>query len=162
MGTSNRFRVVTDVGYDDFMQWERPLAGWVSRESPRPLRRLAAPPRAAELANTGIQQRDLSPVTQVAKSYAKIPKSQMSGRQMFDPSPDALRGSMTGRGAARRDGEGSRATPRGLSHCIKSSYTTSVTTLKRLEMATKFFHPSGHFFTPPVSPVPRTACGGSE
>ena len=25
MDTSNRFRVVTEVGYDDFMQWERPL-----------------------------------------------------------------------------------------------------------------------------------------
>ena len=62
VGTSNRFRVVTDVGYDDFMQWERPMG--VAR----------VPSLAAPL--PVIEQRNLSPVTQVAKSYAKIPKSE--------------------------------------------------------------------------------------
>ena len=108
--------------------------------------RLAATRRGSSSSQVGEHEHPaarLEPSHQVAKSYAKIPKSQMSGRQMFDPSPDALRGAMTGRGAARR--EGTRATPRGLSHCIKSSYTTSVTTLNRLEVPTIVLTPSKIF-----------------
>ena len=60
VGASVRSRVGTDVMCDDFMQLERPMG--VERV-PRALRRLVAPPRAAKLENTGIQERDLSPVT---------------------------------------------------------------------------------------------------
>ena len=47
VGCSNRFRVVTDVGYDDFMQWERPLG--VARVPSR----LAATRRAPRAAGGG-------------------------------------------------------------------------------------------------------------
>ena len=54
VGTSNRFRVVTDVVYDDFMQWERPLG--VTRVPSR----LAAPPHVPY---TAIEQQGASSVT---------------------------------------------------------------------------------------------------
>ena len=47
VGTSNRFRVVTDVVYDDFMQWERPLG--VARVPSR----LAATRRASPSSRVG-------------------------------------------------------------------------------------------------------------
>ena len=79
VGTSNRFRVVTDVAYDDFMHLERPLG--VARVPSR----LAAPPRASLSSQTP----RLEPSRQVAKSFGKITKNQdlgvlnaLSGRQM--------------------------------------------------------------------------------
>ena len=57
MGTSNRFRVVTDVVYDDFMQWERPLG--VARVPWR----LAAPPHDSHVPYTAIEQQGVSSVT---------------------------------------------------------------------------------------------------
>ena len=69
----------------------------MSSECPRALRRLVAPPRAAELANTGIQQRDLSPAT---KSQDLGVLNALSGRQppgcdsLFD---DRLKGQKEGR-----------------------------------------------------------------
>ena len=64
---SNRSRVVTDVVYDDFMQLERPLG--VERVPSR----LAATRRASRSSNTGIQQRDLSPVTKSQNPMVKSP-----------------------------------------------------------------------------------------
>ena len=84
VGTSNRFRVVTDVVYDDFMQWERPLG--VARVPSR----LSATRRAS----SSSQVRDGHPAArlashEVAKSYGKITQNQdlgvlnaLSGRQM--------------------------------------------------------------------------------
>ena len=131
LDTSNRFRVVTDVVCDDFMHSLRPLG------AERVPSRLAAPPRVPWKV---IEQRGVSSVMRVApgiqsgtflvvKSKGKILVTKSTLTFFCLGRRDEAR-----RGAARR--EGTRKTPRGLSHCIKSSYTTSVTTLKRLEVST--------------------------
>ena len=113
-GTSNRFRVLTEVAYDDFMQLERPLG--VTRVPSR----LAAPPRASPSSQTA----RLEPSHQVPKCFGKSPsrkicsKSRSGSPERVVRLADVLTRSrclMTGRGAARR--ESTRATPRGLSNC---------------------------------------------
>ena len=86
VGTSNRFSVVTDVVYDGFMQWERPLG--VERVATR----FAATHRASpnsQVRKNGHPTASLGPSHQLAKSYGKITQNQdlgllntLSGRQM--------------------------------------------------------------------------------
>ena len=52
VGASNRFRVGTDVIYDDFMQLERPLG---VKRAPSRLAATRAPPRAAGFIDAAIQ-----------------------------------------------------------------------------------------------------------
>ena len=69
VGASNRFRVVTDVVYDDFMQLERPLG--VERVPSR-LAELVAPPAVREHAHPAAE---LEPSHEVAKPYGKNPST---------------------------------------------------------------------------------------
>ena len=73
MGTSNRFRVVTEVVYDDFMQLERPLG--VERVPSRLVATRGASP-SNQVREHGHPGAGLEPSHEVAKSYGKIPKPQ--------------------------------------------------------------------------------------
>ena len=64
------------------------------------------------------------------------------------------------RGAARR--EGTRSAPRGLSSCIKSSHTTLLTTLERLEVSTIVLVPSENFWYDNVTALQDPPPQGTE
>ena len=103
----------------------------MSNKSPRALRRHAKPPRASQFVDTASQQRDVGgPSHEVAKSYGLrdwghgllLAGCPCSRTRLLGEAP---------RVAVRR--VGTCAAPRGLPNCIKSSPTTSLTTLKRFE-----------------------------
>ena len=69
VGASNRSRVVTDIMYDDFMQWERPL-GVYQVPSRLAATRDASP--SSQIREHGHPGAGLEPSHEVAKSYSKI------------------------------------------------------------------------------------------
>ena len=137
MDASNRSRIVTDIMYDDFMQWERPLG--VERVPSRLAATRGASP-SSQVPEHGHPAARLEPSHEVAKSYGKIPKSQnllLKNIKIELVSRCSMAIQATRGGAARRAaGAGTGSTSQGLSNCIKSSHRTSVTTLGRLEAST--------------------------
>ena len=84
----------------------------------------------------GIQQRDLSPVTK-----SQNPMAKPSSHELTPRCSTTIRGTWGGTARCER----TCLAPRGLHKCIKSSPTTSVTTLERLEAPTTVLASSKFF-----------------
>ena len=131
--TSNRFRVVSDVVCDDFMQFVKPLD---AEQLPSRL----APRGASGLPKLG-NTRSAQPGAKTMKTMNCHEARRLSEQTWYRASRSS--GRRRG-GAARR--EGSCSASRGFTNCIKSSHTTSLTTLKRLEVSKTVLVPTNNFW----------------